>query len=127
MRLGNHGLAVDSAAEENGRWVKAPAEWGDVDLLICGTESHAYRAAEREKKLDRMTPDQRLVALSELIAEHLIKGWRGLIDAHGQPVEFSAAGCRAICLNRDNRRLIEFVYGKASDLRTFNVEDDAKN
>ena len=66
MRLGNAGLAVDSAAEINGRWVDGPEEWGGVSLLICGVESPGYRAAARERKLDRLTPDQRDVALANL-------------------------------------------------------------
>lgn len=130
MRLGNKGLAVDSAAEENGRWVDGPAEWGDVKLLICGTESRAYRAALRERYSDKVTPEQREMMIAELVADHLLKGWKGIVDIGGQPVEYAPATCRSICLNLDNRRLVEFVLSKAADLHTFDpvaVEQDAKN
>ncbi len=130
MRLGNKHLAVDTAAEENGRWVKGPEDWGDVDLLICGTESRAYRAALRERHSDSMTHEQREVMVAELVADHLLKGWRGLVDLGGEPIAYSPATSRAICLNMDNRRLIEFVLAKAIDLRTFDagaVEQDVKN
>lgn len=130
MRLGNPCLAVDSSAEVNGRWITGPEEWGPCRLLISGVESPAYRAAARTLKIDKMALEQREAALAQLAADHLLNGWEGMVDMQGVPVAWTREVCRAVMANRDNRRLVDFVFSRAVDLRTFDpaeLADDVKN
>lgn len=136
MRLANPHLAIDLEAEENGRWFPGQPEWGDTELLIGSISAPAYRAALRARRLDSTTlsPEQQQQGFAELAADHLLKGWRGkdaFRDTSGNLVAYSPEICRAILVNRANRRLLNFVILKATDDANFeyqaHLEDDIKN
>lgn len=132
MRLGNPGLAVDSADMENGRWINIPEFGGNVRLKLASMRCRAYREAASARRLAELEGDQLEVASAETLADHIVKDWSGLVDTSGSTVPYSPQTCRAILLNPDNRRLTIKIVSLAADLSSYDVtggvtEADAKN
>lgn len=129
MRLGNPSLAIDSKAEENGRWLDCPSIWWrdantPMRILLRGANSQAHQAFIRKitKGLNREQLEERAVELSAKIGAALVAGWEGWFDCNGEPVRYSVDMALAVLENPDNRRLLDFISRKANELETFNAE-----
>jgi len=123
MRIGNPGVAIDTAAEENGKWFDAPAEWGGISVCVASAFSVQYQAATEASKLrDEKDPSRREAIVADLVASKLIRGWRGLRDVNGSDIPYSTDAAVAICRNRDNRRFLMWVMDVAAGTRSFDAE-----
>ena len=97
MRLGNPNLAVDTKAENEGKWVECPVVWWfdpslPMRVLIRGTANQDFQAAIRSKTKDMSSTDQFKNAFeisAELVADYLLIGWENVFAEDGSPVQYS--------------------------------------
>jgi hypothetical protein len=129
MRLGNPKIAVDTHAEENGKWVECPEAWWyspdkPMSILIRGatTRRHSLLLQRLTKGLTAKEIDERAIEIQQDLACDVILNWENHFDTDGNTITYSPDVASKVIHNHDNRRYTEYVISVARSLSTFNPE-----
>lgn len=117
MEIGNFVLADEAVSMiDDGAWIGDIEGADGVELLVCSMESPAARKAmttaladaRMKNKGEPLTQDQQLEATRRVLADVVLKDWRG-ITQNGQPVSFEREQAKKWILSRNGERLAGLV------------------
>jgi hypothetical protein len=139
MAVKLNSLKADLSRERNGAWMPY-ADGGDPDLAfkVRGINSPEYEAA-RDREMVRLQQrfgtepvpaDERFKVLGQLLAEHILLDWKGIVDDDGAPVPYSKDLALDLLSAPEGRELRGYVIVCAQRLTEVKVEfvkDAVKN
>ena len=137
MSLKLSSIKRDLAKENEGDWVDIP-EWAGVRLKVRSINSRDYSIA-REILVGKLarnfgripTSPEMEPALAKLVAQHLLRGWDGIIVGDGEtPTEYSAKLALDLLVDPEMRDLEQQVIWAANRVGDRDAEftvDAAKN
>lgn len=114
--LTNEALAVI----DGGTWVDMGDEAPGVELLVCGLQSEAARKATRQKQAflrkkgrgKELTDEQHSAIMKEVLAEVVLKDWRGL-KSNGKDLPYSRELATEWIMSRAGERFSLLVLNAA--------------
>lgn len=90
-------------------WISLPAVSEDAALQIrpAAESNHGYQNAILRKAAQRKRSTMAMPSVSQLensreedralYPQHIIVGWKGIVDSSGLPVQFNTENCIALC------------------------------
>ncbi len=116
-------LASDLSLEASGVWREY---FPGVELLVASTHQRAYqrdiakvlRLNDAKFRDANTTTEERARVLAPVVAEHLLRGWRG-ITVGGQPLPYTKAKATEILSDPKFHRLYDFVIETARAAEAF--------
>ena len=108
---------------DNGTWVDDLPGAPGMELLVCGLQSQAaqdlldkkHAAARMENGGEPITEEQHTRCLKEVLAEVVLKDWKG-IDDGGKPVKYSQKLAAKWITTRNGKRFSNLVLHAAQRL-----------
>lgn len=117
------------AVIDDGTWIGDIDEAPGLELLVTGLESDAAQRLQRQKQAHLraknrgkpLSAEQLANTTKEVLAEVVLKGWRGL-KSGGEEVEYSPELARKWILSRKGERLTALVLHAAQQVDSYATE-----
>lgn len=129
MALKLSSIKIDTKREQQGAWIEIP-EWPGVALQTRGFQYGPFKTARDAAYKDlakrygkNPIPDDDVFDINgKLLADHLLLGWRGLVDDDQKEVPFTRETALELLTARDWRVFQTQAMWAASQLEVVDAE-----